>query len=341
MFGVVCSCQSIRFCPERLAIIVSRDQLLMPDAQQARHNRIAVILTISLGGAAALYAARGLRPSSGEALFTMFRGGDLALGSLVAFTLVLIVLGVVSWALARRGAIIAALTAICGALLWPAIASGPIDPYLLTHALPGAYAWLAAEAMLWAGFTVVWLALIHRATQHQSHNRLAVDVGARPALSIAAGLLCAAIAGGIVFLGLQSTNVGQAIGAILGGFFVGSLVARVVIPEAALGPTLLAPSVLAVLGYLPIVLLFDQTESVLTAWFQRESVMRLGYALPIVYLAAGGLGVAWGTAVAHALEETPEPIDHLEPSDSTSGDQGTTQDRPTPPAAPNTLAATG
>ena len=206
-------------------------------------------------------------------------------------------------------------TVACG-LMFVAIGGGPIDGYLQRHALPGAYGWLLAEMVLWAG---LWGALLvglmrGRAWLRPRVGRLSTEAywpepeegytNWPSVRSLLAGLVSAAVAGGMCTVLLPVTDTGQVVGSLLLGFIIGGLLGQLVAPQASPVAILLSPAALGVAAYGYVLLspALSTEQQVLAAWYGRE-LWGPALALPIFYASAGVAGAAIGVGMGQSISQ--------------------------------------
>lgn len=207
--------------------------------------------------------------------------------------------------------------------------------------LPGDYLKLAMETLLWFAAVIVFLivAMKLRPSIRKTIPKL-VDkhhFGSNTQLrkfnasAWTAGGITALVGGILSFLLLRTAESGQVVGGLILAFmiaaFVGMLVAgsifgelrrdsdtdqgegqdkgskieRLVAPPRNPIPVLLAPAVVAIIGYLLTMVAFSDKADLLASWYSG-GVLGIARALPIHYASAGiigcCLGIGWAQAVA-------------------------------------------
>jgi hypothetical protein len=232
---------------------------------------------------------------------------------------------------ALLGAMIAAVTgrttsgvfvlgvSLCGL----AVAGGSTDGWMWRSALPGDYRWLIAEMMLWQALVVAAVVMIGRGAKMlcrvmpglarwrvEPHRGIDLQWRRPDVNTVAAVVVCAAVATGIAWVLLRNAQNGQLIGGLIVAFAGGVLAARTVAPKANPVALLLSPMLAAAAAYGWVWLRFDHDAAVLTAWYAMsgpsiDGVTKLpgpALALPLHYASAGIVGCCLGLGMSAAAD---------------------------------------
>lgn len=196
---------------------------------------------------------------------------------------------------------------------------GPIDGWMRRSALPGAYAGLIVESLVWHGgmLGLAWCMwklrppvrrLLPGVVCDPRHE--ALELPGRPdRAAVLAGLTAAAVGGGVCWVLQRSTSEGQVIGTMIAAFTLAGLAAQYWFPDNRhVLAVLAAPLVVSVAAYAAAWLMFPHEQATLTAWFNlggfdRHAARMPGPALvlPIYYASAGMAGAAMGAGMAGAI----------------------------------------
>jgi hypothetical protein len=201
-------------------------------------------------------------------------------------------------------------------------AAGRVDGWLLgatDAALPRPHLRLLAEAALWQLPLLVLLFAIQRfvpvvrrrwpvfSPQNGGHFGPASSFGVPSLTSLAAGLLCAAVAAVFASVLIRSSANGQVIASLVIAFTAGAAAAQSVFPQPNPVGILLSPFLVAAGGYAYAAVRYPAHEALLSAWFNRE-LLGLALALPVFYASAAVAGCAMGVGLAQVMRhESHDP----------------------------------
>lgn len=222
--------------------------------------------------------------------------------------------------------------------------------------LPGDYLKLAMETLIWFTAVIVFLIVAMRlrpsirksipklADQH--HFGQNMQLRKINASAWTAGGVTALVGGILTFLLLRTAESGQVVGGLILAFmiaaFVGMLVAgsifgepykrkgsdkteRMVAPPRNPIPVLLAPAIVAIVGYLLTMVAFTDKAELLASWYEG-GVLGIARALPIHYASAGIIGCCLGIGWAQAVAGDPtSPEENVEKSHSSASDSAEEQ----------------
>jgi hypothetical protein len=276
-------------------------------------QRIITAVAIALGALAWLSVRGSLQAddaSAGISLFDAHVGPIAAVLLLLAAGLPAVLLGTLTSA---WGHPLTGVFAVAVSLCIVAGAGGGIDGFLWRQTLPGGYANLLAESILWLAALAGLLVLVQRlrgpirrrlpnlATEQHLGGKMKLRLP--DSTSIVAGLVTAGIGALLANFLLQSTAVGQVIGSLILAFLIAALLGQIIIPQANPVGILLSPLIVAAATYAYVVFFggYRGDAAVLAAWYHGE-LPGLALALPIYYASAGVAGSALGIGMAQAFE---------------------------------------
>ncbi|MEM1108081.1 MAG: hypothetical protein AAGH99_05240 [Planctomycetota bacterium] len=129
-------------------------------------------------------------------------------------------------------------------------------------------------------------------------------------VALGAGLITAAVGWVLTTALVRSGDPEQVVGGLVLAFTIAALVGHAVAPNHRPLPTLLAPAVVAIAGYLwaqRSLGLADNPDALLTAWYARD-FPAAARGLPLHYLTAGVLGCTIGLGVGQVFEKTKRSV---------------------------------
>ncbi len=224
------------------------------------------------------------------------------------------VLGVIASAMGNP---LSGVFAVAGGLCVLSAKGGAIDGWMARVEIPGGYAWLMAEMLVWQmGVAIMVVAIqIYRSPLRTKwpalafEDHLGVDLHIRmPRLqSAAAGLVCATVGLLISSAMIRTSDVGQVIGSLVIAFGIGGVAAGLIFPKVNPAGVLFGPALAAIVVYAYVVLRFHSEETLLRAWFTGE-IYGAALALPIHYVSAGLAGCAMGVGLAQGIEAAKNEV---------------------------------
>lgn len=280
-----------------------------------------MLIAVAVGTPLWWWAASGLRPDDGLPGWTLGGAGAVfAHSSAGAWAAGVVILAGVPAALA--GAVLAAtgnpLSGLACAAGSAALAFGGASGLGVARRAADAgrtepyFPALMIETALWCVLLTLLSAAIDRGGR-QLRGRLPDRLTSRSLgggvrlLGFSVGALWAglitAVLGGVLALGLlRSDDPGQILGGLFVAFTLASLIGFAIAPHDRPWPTLLAPGLVALVGYgWAAWQLRGRDEMLLAAWYQG-TLPALALGLPVHYLTAGVLGCCLGTGVGQLLE---------------------------------------
>lgn len=190
--------------------------------------------------------------------------------------------------------------------------------------LPGDYLKLAVESIIWLALLTAFLLLITIArpsirrwlpllvSEHQLGEPITLRSKWLPAL--VSGLVTAIVGGLLASFLLRTPEKGQVIGGLILAFLIGGLVGDMASaflfqkhPANPMG-ILIAPTLVAITGYLLTSMNYDDGADFLKAYFNTRAA-GLALALPLDYASAGvagaALGAGWSQVMLHGEPSQP------------------------------------
>ncbi len=282
-------------------------------------QRLLIAAAVLVGGLCWLAASGPLRAddgSTGLSLVAGRSGWPIALAAVLLAGLPAMIGAALSSALGHP---LTGLFVASAALMVPAASGGPINGFLWRAELPGAYAGLAFETLLWLVVLVGLMALISRCRVpvRQFLSGLATDehYGDQTRLrgpgprALLAGLITAAAGALLCNILLQSSDTGQVVGALVIGFAVAALVTQLILPQRNPTAMVAAPLIVAAGAYLYVLVSYTHGDEVLRAWHVGE-LPGLALALPIHYASAGVAGACMGIGIGQAVDRARDAAVH-------------------------------
>ena len=246
--------------------------------------------------------------SSGISLFYAQVSFPAALGLLLAGGLVPFVLCVAigCWGNPLRGVF-----AMCLSLTVLGHRGGGMANWLRTHDLPGAYAVLMVELVVWALLLGALVAAIHLARTHLARRLPMLPWGHsryQPLWradwdTLGGGLTTAGIGAVMVWFILQTPDVGQVTWGLGLSFLIAGFAGHYIWPAAAPVGLVAAPLVVGLGGYGAAIIFYRGSEQVLAAFYAGQFHGH-AMALPIHYVSAALVGTLLGVAWRQVLAES-------------------------------------
>ncbi len=273
-------------------------------------QRILIAVSAVAGGAVAMLATGALGGRDG------FTGISLLSAQVSPAAAVIIAVAVAVPAVALgllcawRGHAMAGVFVPAVGLTTLACLGGSSEGWLWRSELPGAYASLMLESLIWTAFwaaLVIPLAWVKRGQVDPAPAaqtllpRHPVTFGLPDANAWLAGGLCAAIAGAIAWFLLATAQTGQTVGGLIVAFAVAACVSQLLFPKVTNPlPMLAAPLLVALVGYGWMLYAFDASTPLLRDW-HHHGLPGLALALPIHYASAAMVGLSVGIGWAHGI----------------------------------------
>lgn len=291
-------------------------------------QRLVLLISCLLGGAVLLACSGPLRSvdsHGGISLLWARVAAPWAVGVLVLGLLPGAAAGLLATATGHR---LAGMFVMGVALTALAAHGGAIDGWLRRVELPGAYAGLCAELLLWQVLILgVYLmtgrwgpALCCRlpgwlrfGDPHDDEplDRAAADarkqsLAARAAPCVLSAVMATGIAAALAFVLIRSSDVAQVTWSLSLAFIAAGLCTHTALRGKGTLGLFLAPAMVALIGYALVLSNFDHADAFLAALFNRhrplpDRVPPLALALPIHYFGAGTMGLSIGAAWAHGI----------------------------------------
>ena len=293
-------------------------------------QRLIIALTVVIGGLfflAVRYLLTGPGGAEGISLMSARIGPVFAFAVVMAAAVPALGLGVV---VSSSGNPLSGIFAAGAALAALAGWGGSIDGWMKMHddartALPGAYAGLIFETVLWQLPLVAMLVAIAfwRQPLRRRWPRLVGDHHGADASwatldvhAVFAGLVCALVSAFLAFFLLRVADTKQVILGLMIAFTFGGLMGHLLFPQSNPLFVLLSPAIVAIGAYAYVLLRFDTSTQVLAAaWaLTLSATHRLpgpALALPIHYASAAVAGAAMGVGwaqVMHRSSQGPETV---------------------------------
>lgn len=285
----------------------------MPRVRQ----RVLIVVAMGVGAVMWLSVSPWLATSDGSSGLSMMsaRVGIVGAAAVsVGAGLLAMGLGVIASAMGNPLSGVFAVSTGLGVL---AVWGGSGEEWLTRSDLPGDYAWLMVEMLIWQVGVAVMLFFIGRlrspvravwpALAYQDHLGVDINLSLPRTRSLAAGAVCAVCGLAVCWVMIQTGDVAQVIGSLVLGFGLGGVMAGMIFPQADPVGVLFAPAVVALVVYGFMLLGYENHDQVLAAWYGRR-LTGLAVVLPIYYASAGVAGCAVGLGVAQAVELAKEQV---------------------------------
>ncbi len=252
--------------------------------------------------------------SSGLSLASARVGMVWALALVVAGSIPAVAVAIVTSA---SGNPLAGIFAFAASLAVLAGAGGSIEGWMWRVTLPTAYVSLIVEMLIWEAISIAVLMTIQRcrgsvrrlwpALAAPDHLGESTRIHLPGLQAMGAGIVCALVSGVLACLLLPNGSVGQALGALVVAFTIGGLVGHLVFPHANPIGILVSPGVVAIAGYVYVLINFHNSTNVLSAWYAQNApgvvtMPGIALVLPIYYASAGLAGAAAGIGIAQGLD---------------------------------------
>lgn len=203
--------------------------------------------------------------------------------------------------------------ALCVLAAW----GGSIQGWVFRHDanLPGDYGGLILEMFIWqVGLVVMVVVICYLAApvrqwlpamlSDKKGGLTHFDSGRDRFGSLAVVPLCAVIAGVCTVYLVRSTETSQVIWSLILAFFIGGLVAKIILPRSNAWGVMLSPSLVAIVGYAWALIAFDSDSYLPALYTIGDSTMAMPgvlLVLPIHYASAGVVGCTLGIGCAQSL----------------------------------------
>ena len=280
-------------------------------------QRLIIITAVVVGAIGWMSVADWLRApdgSTGLSLTTAKVGWGWAVLAVGLAGLPALVLGlfvsVMGNPLAGIFSISAALTVLAGS-------GGSINGWVWRDevCMPEAYGGLIIEMIIWEAGLVAMLAVVQflrspmrrrmAALVFDDHLGVEYDSHYAKTKSLAAGLICAVVAGVATFLLLRSSDTGQVVWSLILAFLLGGMSSQLIVPQCHPWAIVLSPVLVAVVGYTWVLTAFTNEESFWEAWnLLGQSAMHIpgpALALPVHYASAAVVGCTLGVGWAQNM----------------------------------------
>jgi len=275
-------------------------------------QRLLIALALVVGGLFCLSVRPLLMPGDGMGGLTLLRAPVTWAGAALLVAVAGLPAAALGTVAAASGNKLGGVFAVGVAVGLLGVAGGPIDGWLWRTANPAGYVWLVGEMLLWAAGVIGLLMLIERGhapvrgrlpallrSDDRSHPS---PLGWPGATGVVSCVVAAVVGGLATYALLQASNAEQVAGAMILGFAVGGLVARLANPNARAAGVLLSPCVVGIAAYAYVALNYVSEPQLLRAWYDGE-LLNLALALPIHYASMGVAGAALGLGMGQSLEQ--------------------------------------
>lgn len=255
--------------------------------------------------------------------FSLFSSGSGTLQALICLILASVVVLLVASVPTITGTLLSGALAFSCSLCVLAGVGGTIDGWMRRSQLPADYGYLMIELIMWLGIEILCLAGIQAAASKvkKQYPKIATKPLFEPfyfskprSQTFMMTLLMALVSGLLSAIFIQSTDVGQIIGAVTLSFMIGGAISQSVFTKNQnLLPAVGAPCLVGLVTYTYVLIQFSAKHQVLAAWYNLDgqvgSIAHLAgpaLVLPIYYASAGLAGGVIGLAVGQTLTAHPK-----------------------------------